>query len=352
MHYWEMPDHARALGTRTLELIREYDVLPTPPNYELWFGYATGQNQELITALDAAVAAGKISDMAHMREVHLRFFGGVLNVTLDELGGKLQEELQKFAKVLEGAGKDTATYGKTLNTAANQLTSGDVGQFKVIIEGVVAATRAIEAKNKTLESELKTSTSEMQVLRNRLETIRKESQIDSLTGLANRRCFDERMKVAVKDVAEEGEPLCILIGDVDHFKKFNDTWGHATGDQVLRLVAQCFKSNTKGRDTAARYGGEEFVVALPQTSLENAMTVAEHIRLAVETKKIVKRSTGETLGSITLSIGVAQYIPGEPIEDTINRADACLYAAKRSGRNRVMSEKTVDPTELKRKASA
>ena len=107
------------------------------------------------------------------------------------------------------------------------------------------------------------------------------------------------------------------------------------------------KANTKGRDTAARYGGEEFVVVLPQTSLENAITVAEQIRHAVESKKIVKRSTGETLGSITLSIGVAKYVPGEPIADTINRADACLYAAKRAGRNRVMSEWNVDATEKK-----
>jgi diguanylate cyclase len=352
VHYWEMPDHARALAARAFELIRQYDVLPTPPNYELWFGYATGQNQELITALDNAVAAGKASDLAHMRELHMRFYGGGLNITLDELGAKLQTEIHKFAKVLEGAGKDTAAYGRTLNTAANQLGGGDVGQIKVIIEGVVAATRAIEAKNKTLETELKTSTSEMHALRSRLEVIRKESQVDALTGLANRRGFDEAVKVAVRDAADEGAPLCVLIGDVDHFKKFNDTWGHATGDQVLRLVAQCFKSNTKGRDTAARYGGEEFVVALPQTTLANAMTVAEHIRLAVETKKIIKRSTGETLGSITLSIGVAQYKSGESIDETINRADACLYAAKNSGRNRVMSEKNVDPTELKRKATA
>jgi diguanylate cyclase len=352
VHYWEMPDHARALGARALELIRQYDVLPTPPNYELWFGYATGQNQDLIAALDAAVAQGKVQDMVHMRELHMRFFGGTLNMTLDELGAKLQAEIQKFAKVLEGAGQDTAAYGKTLNTAVQHLTGGDVGQIKVIIEGVVAATRAIEAKNKTLESELKTSSSEMHALRGRLESIRKESQIDPLTGLANRRGFDECIKVATREAMEEKAPLCLLIGDVDHFKKFNDTWGHATGDQVLRLVAQCFKSNTKGRDTAARYGGEEFVVALPQTTLANAMTVAEHIRQAVESKKIVKRSTGETLGSITLSLGVAQYVPGEAIEDTINRADACLYAAKRGGRNRVMSEKTVDPTELKRKATA
>jgi diguanylate cyclase len=187
----------------------------------------------------------------------------------------------------------------------------------------------------------------MQAMRNRMESVRMESLLDTLTGLANRRCFDERVEEAVREVVAEGGDLCILMGDVDHFKKFNDTWGHATGDQVLRLVAQCFKGNTKGRDTAARYGGEEFVVVLPQTSVDNAITIADQIRRSVESKKIVKRSTGETLGSITLSIGVAKYIPGEPIADTINRADACLYAAKRAGRNRVMSEWTVDATEKK-----
>jgi len=353
VHYWEMPDQARVLGTRALELMRQYDVVPTPPNYELWFGYATGQNQDLVGALDAAVASGKIGDMVHMREVYLRFFGGgEVNATLDQMGTKLQQEMQRFAKVLDGAGKDTAAYGKSLSTAANQLSHGDVGQFKIIIESVVAATRAIEAKNKALEKDLKASTSEVEALRSRFEKTRQESRIDALTGLANRRGFDELVEAALKECAEDGSPLCVLIGDVDLFKRFNDTWGHATGDQVLRLVAQCFRSNTKGRDTAARYGGEEFVVALPQTSLENAMKVAEHIRVAVESKKIVKRSTGETLGSITLSIGVAQYRPGEPIDDAINRADACLYAAKRSGRNRVLSERDVDATELQRKATA
>jgi diguanylate cyclase len=160
------------------------------------------------------------------------------------------------------------------------------------------------------------------------------------------------MVAAAREVGEDGGPLCILIGDVDHFKKFNDTWGHATGDQVLRLVAQCFKANTKGRDTAARYGGEEFVVALPQTTLANAITVAEHIRAAVESKKIVKRSTGETLGSISLSIGVAQFKLGEQISETLSRADACLYAAKRSGRNRVIGESALTATEAKTKSGA
>ncbi len=352
MHYWEMPDHARSLSERALELMREYKIAPTPPNYELWFSYASGLKPELIEALDAAVQGGQADDNTHMRELHLRFFGGNLTTAIDDMGAKLQEELQKFAKVLEGAGQDTATYGKTLNTAAQHLHQGDVGKFKAVIEGVIAATRAIEAKHKVLETELKTSSSEIASLRQRLESIREESRLDPLTGLLNRRGFDERIEMAIRDTAEDGGPLCLLIGDVDNFKKFNDTWGHATGDQVLRLVAQCFKSNTKGRDTAARYGGEEFVVALPQTSLDNALTVAEYIRQAVESKKIVKRATGETLGSITLSIGVAQYVSGEPIGDTLNRADACLYAAKRKGRNCVVSQKSLDATAATTKASA
>lgn len=352
MHYWEMPDHARALSDRAMDLMREYKAAPTPPQYELWFNYASGLNQELIDALDNAVHDGHATDLALMRDLHMRFFSGNLTTAVDDMGAKLQEELQKFSHALENAGQDTATYGKTLSVATQQLGNGDVTQLKLVIEGVVAATRAIEAKHKTLENELKTSSSEIKSLRQRLESVREESRIDALTGLLNRRGFDERMTKAVRDAAEEDGQLCLLIGDVDHFKRFNDTWGHATGDQVLRLVAQCFKANTKGRDTAARYGGEEFVVALPKTSLEGAITVAEQIRGAVESKKIVKRSTGETLGSITLSIGVAKHVPGEPIADTLGRADACLYAAKRSGRNRVINETALNATELRMTTNA
>ena len=126
--------------------------------------------------------------------------------------------------------------------------------------------------------------------------------------------------------------------DIDHFKLFNDTWGHQTGDQVLRLVGHCLSENVKGRDTAARYGGEEFVVILRQTGLDSAVSLANQIRANVESKKLVKRSTGDILGTITISIGVAQLHPGESPSSLIERADTCLYAAKNAGRNRVMSE--------------
>ena len=113
------------------------------------------------------------------------------------------------------------------------------------------------------------------------------------------------------EASELGTPLCLMLLDIDHFKRFNDTWGHQTGDQVLRLVAMTLKSNIKGKDMAARYGGEEFAAILPETDLEGAMIVADNIRKAIQAKELLKRSTNEKLGRITASFGVAMYRPGD-----------------------------------------
>jgi len=158
---------------------------------------------------------------------------------------------------------------------------------------------------------------------------------DALTGLPNRRALEEQLRALEA-------PYTAAMIDIDHFKTFNDTWGHQTGDQVLRLVANCLSENVKGRDTAARYGGEEFVVILPQTALTDAVNLANQIRTKVESKKLVKKSTGDILGVITISAGVTQYDANESAVDFLRRADVCLYAAKRSGRNRVVSEADED----------
>jgi diguanylate cyclase len=130
--------------------------------------------------------------------------------------------------------------------------------------------------------------------------------------------------------------MSLMLTDIDHFKTFNDNFGHLTGDQVLRLLAMSVKHNVKGEDTTARYGGEEFAVILPNTILRAAVTVAEHIRRAVMAKELMKRSTGEHLGRMTISIGVATLRKGDTGQSLIERADTCLYAAKRHGRNRVI----------------
>jgi diguanylate cyclase len=195
----------------------------------------------------------------------------------------------------------------------------------------------MESRTKELEGELQRSSHEVTDLKTKLDDVRKESLTDPLTGIANRKALDNDLAQAINQARTNNEPLCVVMYDIDHFKKFNDTWGHQTGDQVLRLVAHCLSENVKGRDTAARYGGEEFAVILRQTSLESAVTLANQIRGNVQSKKLLKKSTGDILGTITISGGVAELRPDDAAATLIQRADECLYAAKNNGRNCIVA---------------
>ncbi len=205
-------------------------------------------------------------------------------------------------------------------------------------------TKEMEINNKKLEARLSASAQEIEQLQQNLEAVRNESFTDPLTTLSNRKFFDQSLVKAIAEGKEKNEPLALLMTDIDHFKNFNDKFGHLTGDQVLRLVALSVKQNVKGRDVASRYGGEEFGVVLPNTTLESATTVAEQIRRAVMGKELMKRSSGERLGRVTISIGAAVLRPDDTAQSLIERADACLYAAKRNGRNCVMCEADPEAT--------
>jgi diguanylate cyclase len=180
---------------------------------------------------------------------------------------------------------------------------------------------------------------EISNLQHSLEAIR-QSLTDPLTGWATA-IFRPLDRHGGADGAGKRRAVVALMFDIDHFKSFNDSYGHLTGDQVLRLVAMSLKQTIKGQDITARYGGEEFAVVLPNTGLRQALTVADHIRRAVMAKELKKKSTGEILGRVTISVGVSMLKPDDDTDSLIERADACLYAAKRNGRNRVICE--VDP---------
>jgi len=236
----------------------------------------------------------------------------------------------------------SATYDDSLSGATQKLSVAQKpDQVKAIVESLVKSTREMRETNKALEDRLTLSKSEISNLQQSLEAIRAESLTDPLTGLGNRKFFDRSIDAAVQDALANGEPMSLLMLDIDHFKSFNDSYGHLTGDQVLRLVGMSLKQTIKGQDITARYGGEEFAVVLPNTALRQALTVADHIRRAIMAKELKKKSTGEILGRVTISVGVSMLKPGDDTDSLIERADGCLYAAKRNGRNRVICE--VDP---------
>ena len=236
----------------------------------------------------------------------------------------------------------SASYDASLSGASERLAAAQKpDQVKAIVDSLVKSTREMRDTNKALEDRLSVSKAEISNLQQSLEAIRTESLTDPLTGLGNRKYFDRSIESAVENAQTSGEPLSLLMFDIDHFKSFNDSYGHLTGDQVLRLVGMSLKQTIKGQDITARYGGEEFAVVLPNTALRQALTVADHIRRAVMSKELKKKSTGEILGRVTISVGVSMLKPGDDTDSLIERADACLYAAKRNGRNRVICE--VDP---------
>jgi len=343
VNYAQGLDEAGEYAAKAIDLMKADGVPPTPQNFEVWFNYAAGADQDLVRTIDVVRTNKRDFSKDTCDEIFERFFGtDSYSDAVSEISDKVSAEISTVLESLERAGKDTSDYGEALTGISGQLGTKDPRAAKALIEQLVVATRHMEARTKELETKLNKSTQEVNELRGDLENIRTESLTDQLTGVSNRKCFDERLRTAAMEAMEEGTPMCLIMADIDHFKSFNDTWGHQTGDQVLRLVAHCLKDNVKGRDTAARYGGEEFAVILPSTQLAAARTVAEQIRTAVESKRVVKRSSGETLGTITLSLGVAEFEAGEPLPELINRADACLYAAKRAGRNLVQTQEEVE----------
>jgi len=158
-----------------------------------------------------------------------------------------------------------------------------------------------------------------------------------LTGLPNRLAFEDFSCDARLAAVESQRPLSVLLIDVDHFKRFNDDFGHGVGDQVLCLIAKVLRERVRDQDLPARYGGEELIAVLPDADLKTCVGVGEAVRKAIAECRITRRASGEVLPGITVSIGVAQLQPGESMADLIDRCDRALYKAKDAGRNRVVA---------------
>ncbi len=312
----------------------------TPRNYEVWYAYATGYNPSINQSINETLARNGTLGEADLEHVYAAYLSpSRLTDKIDTVNSRVMDEIEQVMAMVDAAVGTANSYSESLADVSSKLgQSKDREGLRAIVESLVQTAQEMKENNQKLEARLTASKQEINQLQENLETVRTESLTDPLTGLSNRKFFDDALAQSIEDSIERSEPLALLMTDVDHFKNFNDTWGHLTGDQVLRLVAMSVKQNVKGQDIAARYGGEEFAVILPNTVLRSAITVADHIRRAVMSKELMKRSTGQNLGRVTISIGVATVRNYDTPQSLIARADACLYAAKRNGRNRVICE--------------
>jgi len=330
-------DQADSFSQKTIARIHEEDLAPIPRNYELWFVYYANVNPDVVHALDMLKESTKGITDEGCEEIYERFLNdNKQDEQVREAGDKIQEAINDVAGRVTDIQTAASDYNMALENATNKLSSdASAEDIQETLNTVRNNTQDMIARNKALEAELKRSSHEMETLRKDLESARKQALTDGLTSLANRKAFDAEIERIVAKSNEDGEAFCLILMDIDHFKAFNDNYGHQVGDQVLRLVAKSLTDGVKGRDFAARYGGEEFAIILAATSLQFGVKVADSLRGVVEGKELVNRNTGEKLGRITLSGGVAEYIQGESIEAIIERADTALYTAKHNGRNQI-----------------
>ena len=220
----------------------------------------------------------------------------------------MSSRINDVHEAIDSAMVSASAFSGSLQAAASDLAEEtSVEKLRETAAKLLRDTRAMQDTNRRLEQRLETSRADIASLQRDLDEVRRESMLDPLTKIYNRKSFDEGILRAIAEASVDGGPLCLLLVDIDHFKNFNDSYGHQTGDQVLRLVAMTLKSNIKGKDIVARYGGEEFVAILPSTDLEGAVILADNIRKAIQAKELLKRSTNEKLGRITASFGVALF---------------------------------------------
>lgn len=335
----------RRVADRAWREMQEHGVLPTPRNFELWVSHLENTHSKLSRQLSEILLAGQSPTPRQLQSLYEQNFTQEFDVgALASQSEQLSDVAQHLLGSIVTNQDSLHAYGALLLSADRQIRHDQTvdGLLRVVSSLAQETSRASE-RNRHLEQQLASSATRISKLRTELSDARESATTDSLTGLRNRRAFDSRLRLAIRKARSEEKPMCLLLLDVDHFKRFNDEHGHSTGDLVLRLVAGIIAENVKGRDVAARYGGEEFAVILTQVGLVGGLAVAEQIRGALEGKHLAAKGLQKRPNMVTLSVGVAQSCAADNSAALIERADAALYRAKQQGRNRVCAEVFDEP---------
>lgn len=309
----------------------------TPVNYALVYFYVAGNDLALNKRLDEL-----FEDIDQWTdETANKLYNRYICHCDDKANEGLREELlmimaQILGSLIDIAGK-TAVSNELLENHMTRLASSN--EPKTILNiavDIIAETRHFVDQTRDFEINLRESSQEISFLKDELDHARKQATMDALTGLHNRGGFDDAIVDSIEMSLSNGFNFCLLFFDIDHFKNVNDTHGHLVGDKVLIGLSKLLKKHMRGNDYLARYGGEEFAIILRDTPITGAFSVAENLRKSIEKLRLKHVKTGQQIGQITISIGVASYRRGEAVEDLIHRCDKALYRAKSLGRNRTV----------------
>lgn len=331
-------DSTSELFRLSLAKLGQLKLPVNPVNYALIYFYTSGDDLDLNDVLQPLVDDPSLWTDQQASEIFNRFVcapnGTASNQELrDEI---LATVANILGMLVDLAGKTAMSNGALEKHMQHLASTKEPQKILHIANDIIAETRQFVDETKKFEASLADSTQEIQILKTELDDARRQATKDPLTGLNNRRGFNQTLELTSLSAQHDKSSFCFLLIDIDHFKKINDSYGHLVGDKVLVGLSSVLAKHVRGSDYLARYGGEEFAIIMPETLITGAFTVAENLRKSIERLRLKHVKTGEKIGQVTISIGVACSRPDESRADLIERCDKALYRAKSLGRNRTI----------------
>jgi diguanylate cyclase len=295
--------------------------------------YLNGADPKLVRLIDRRVQAGERLTREWLDEATSQPDENDEMTQLNALMGRLESSIEDFGKTSREAQVATSQYSFALE--------GHVGELEqVIVAGemiseLATITKVMINRTRDIEKQMQRSEAQTRVLKRRLEETRHSAEHDHLTGLPNRRAFEQRFEENCRVALEKGEALSLAFCDIDHFKRVNDTHGHEAGDRVLKVVAECLARISDDRCHVARHGGEEFVLLFRDVLARDARIKLDTLREELSKRRLVNRANEMPFGQITFSAGIADVFAFPDRSSALKAADAALYRAKEAGRNQI-----------------
>lgn len=316
-------------------LLVRHNVAANPIGYAIWYDYVSEQNPELKQDIDQMIARGESFGPETSLALFEKHFCETSFASLEKINQQLLQVINQASDTIRDtrsqAEMSRDSFTRKSATLAHVQSVGDV---RNILQEIMQETQTLASSSHSMQERLNQANQELEQLRQELTHVKQLSLTDGLTGLLNRRAFDEKLSELIAAPSDESY-LCML--DIDHFKLVNDSYGHAIGDSVIRFVASLMKKYSAEHHYVARYGGEELGIIMPATKADAVLQIAEQIRHGMESCRLKRKDNNQPLDKITLSIGIARLQSSDTAESWIVRADSALYRAKQSGRNRIVT---------------
>ncbi len=328
-----LPAKRRMIG-KVADFLIDYDLEVMPLTLTIAYECVTGGAPRLAQAVLERAEKGLPVTLSWIEEQRGESNEAKSNEALAALMGKIEGSIDEFSQTASGARAAATDYNSALQRHVDDLEGS--GQSDAVISELAAMTRAMMERTRAVESELASSEQRAVALQATLEETRRIADQDHLTGLPNRRAFDQMLERESREAKLAGESLCVAFCDVDHFKRVNDTHGHPAGDRVLKFVSEYLNKISNSKCFVARHGGEEFAVLWRGHTVDQAWKKLDHAREEIAERRLVNRANDTPFGRITFSGGIADVFAYPDKSAALKAADEALYAAKQSGRNRIL----------------